>query len=366
VADNARASDNALYASDDIGSGLQVQRVKLTKGPDGTARDVSDLYVTGTINAANANLTSGTATTNSTVATPVPDTHATWVAFVNGTWSAGTKLRFQGSPDNISWYAINGRISGASLVNETASDLYADPTGGIIAVPVTFTGSTAGAKYFRVTCETFNGTDSVTVQLVSTEAVGSIFQNAPLPTGVNRVGQVAVTDGLKATYEATLNSTGVAAAVTTTVPVWELSNPAGSGKVLRVTLLDITLTLATAAGYTLNAVKRSTISTSGTAVTQTAVPLDSTNPAAVGVNKLYTVAPTAGTTVGLIRYLRGWGFATTLTATQPPASSAVWTFGQGPGQALVLRPGEALSLQSPTAFSSAPTITGHVEWTEEA
>jgi hypothetical protein len=144
MADNVHASDNPLMATDDVGSSVQLQRVKMTKGVDGTFRDVSDSYTTGTINAANANLVTGTPTTNSTVSLTVPDTHATWTVFLNGTWSAATRLRFQGSPDNISWYAINGRISGASTVNETASDLYSDPTGAILAVPVTFTGSVAG------------------------------------------------------------------------------------------------------------------------------------------------------------------------------------------------------------------------------
>lgn len=364
MADNARAADNALFAADDIGSGLLVQRVKLTKGADGTARDVSDSYTTGTINAANANLTSGTPTANSAVSMTVPDTHASWTVFLNGTWSAGTRLRFQASPDNISWYAVNGKIAGASVVNESASDLYADPTGGILPVPVTFMGSVAGAKYFRVTCETYTALDSITVQLVTSEAVGSVFQNAPTPTGVNRIGAVALTDGLKATYSATMNNTIVASAVTTTVPIWEISNPAASGKIVRVTKLQFLVTLATAGAYNLHLVKRSTISTGGTAVTQTNVPHDSTSAAAVAVAKLYTAAPTAGTTVGIVRHNRAWGFASTLTATQP-LGDFLWEFGNGPEQAQVLQAGQALSLQSPAAFGTAPTITGSVEWTEE-
>jgi hypothetical protein len=364
MADNVHASDNPLMATDDVGSSVQLQRVKMTKGVDGTFRDVSDSYTTGTINAANANLVTGTPTTNSTVSLTVPDTHATWTVFLNGTWSAATRLRFQGSPDNISWYAINGRISGASTVNETASDLYSDPTGAILAVPVTFTGSVAGAKYFRVTCETYTASDSITVQLVTSEAASSYFQNAPLPTGVNRIGAFALTDGLKATYSATLNNTIVASAVTTTVPIWEISNPAASGKVVRVTKLQFLVTLATAGAYNLHLVKRSAISTGGTAVTQTSTPSDSTNAAAVGVVKLYTAAPTAGTTVGIVRHNRAWGFATTLTATQP-LGDFIWEFGNGPEQAVVLRAGEALSLQSPAAFGTAPTITGSVEWSEE-
>jgi hypothetical protein len=343
VADNTTPSANPIVAADDLGSGLYVQRVKIGKGVDGAFRDVSDSYTTGTINAANANLTTGTATTNSSVSLTVPDTHATWTAFLNGTFSAGTRLRFQGSPDNISWYAINGRIAGASTVNETASDLYSDPTGGILAVPVTFTGSVAGARYFRVTCETYTASDSITVQLVTSEAASSYFQNAPLPSGVNRIGAFALTDGLKATYSATLNNTIVASAVTTTVPIWEISNPAASGKVLRVTKLQFLVTLTTAGAYNLHLVKRS---------------------ATVGVVKLYTAAPTAGATVGIIRHNRAWGFATTLTATQPLADF-LWEFGNGPEQAVVLRAGEALSLQSPAAFGTAPTLTGSVEWSEE-
>lgn len=361
MADNTTPAANPTIATDDLG-GYHVQRVKIGKGPDGSYRDSSDLYVTGTITAANANLTSGTATANSTVSTAVPDTHASWIAFINGTWSAGTRLRFQGSPDNISWYAVNGRISGASTVNETASDLYADPTGGILAVPVTFTGSLAGAKYFRVTCETFTALDTITVQLVSTEAVASMFFNAPLPTGVNRLGQVALTDGLKATFSAPLNNTGAASAVTTSVPVWEIQNPTGSGKVVRVTKLEWALTLATtAAAVNLHLVKRA-VSTAGTATAQTRVPHDSTSVTGVAVNNLYTVAPTAGTTVGIVRHARIFAPITALTATPAPT---FWEFGRGGTQSVVLRAGEALGLQSPAAFGTAPTLTGSVEWTEE-
>jgi hypothetical protein len=363
VADNVRPADNPLMATNEI-SGVHYDRVKIGRGVPGAFRDSSDSYTTGTINAANANLSTGTPTTNSTVGLAVPDAHATWSATLNGTWSPATKLRFQISPDNISWTAVSGKISGADTTDEAALKVYSDPVGGLAPLPVTFVGPINGGRFFRVTCETYNGTDSITVQIVTTEAPSSVFQNSPLPAGSSLIGQVAPSDGLRTSYSGAMNPTNTPG-IANALDQWVLQNPAGSGKILRLTRLMANVALATAAIGTVSLVKRSTLNTGGTVVAGGKVAHDSTNPAsAVATQGAYSAAPTAsGTLAGIVRQER-----LSIPAVTAAPARIEWTFDR-PAQAEVLRPGEQFSLTVGTlanaAAATAPTVSGDVEWTEE-
>lgn len=202
-------------------------------------------------------------------------------------------------------------------------------------------------------------TGVVTVQGIASGTPQPVTNSA----GTALMGAVALTDGLKTTYSGTINGTNVASAVTAAVPLWELANPAASGKVIRVLRIFVQLTLATAGtAPLLELMKQSALSTAGTAVTQTAVPLDSANAAAVATLKLYTAIPGAGAVVGIVRSARLFGVATTMTI-QP--NGIEWTFGNRPGTGLVLRAGTSVAIMGQAAFATVPTITGDVEWTEE-
>jgi hypothetical protein len=374
VADNTTAATGSTIATDDIG-GTHYQRIKIGQGADGSYADVSSTAplaaatpsstVSGTITAANATPTSGSGTANSSVTLTVPDNHASWTAIIGGTFSAGTRLAFQCSIDGTTWYYTNGRrnldsLGSNEVLSVASTDVYgaAAPTGGN---PSLWKGTSGGVRYIRITCITYTAADSVTVRIDSSAGVGGTFQLGPLPAG----SAVAMADGAKTTYSATLNNTAVAGVVTASVPVWEIQNPtANTTKLIRVTRIEYQLVAATAGVANLMLVKRA-VSTAGTAVAQAAsTGHDSTNATATAVVNYYTAAPTAGTTVANIRHHRLWAHATTLTATTSPPVYE-WHFGNRPGQSIILRPGQALSLQSSTAFTGVPTLTGSVEWTEE-
>lgn len=374
MADNTLQTGSASIATDDIG-GVHYQRVKVGSGLDGAYTDVSaaaplpafnpNATASGTITAANATPTTGAGTTNSSVTLTVPDNHSSWTAILGGTFSAGSRLAFQCSVDGTTWYYTNGRRNLDSLgTNEVLSyastDVYggAAPSGGN---PSLWKGTSGGVKYIRVTCITYTAADSITVRLDSSAGVGGTFQLGPLPAG----SAVAMADSAKTTYSATINNTAVAGVVTAAVPTWEIQNPtANTTKLIRVTYLEYSVVAATAGAANMMLVKRA-VSTGGTAVVQAAsTGHDTGNAAATALVNYYTAAPTAGATVAIQRHHRIWAHATTLTATTSPPVYA-WDFGNRPGQAIVLRPGQALSLQSSTAYTGVPTLTGAVEWTEE-
>jgi hypothetical protein len=167
----------------------------------------------------------------------------------------------------------------------------------------------------------------------------------------------------RATYSATINNTAVAGVVTLAVPVWEIQNPtANTTKLLRITRIEYQAVAATAGLANVMLVRRA-VSTGGTAVVQAAANgHDTTNAAASAVVNYYTAAPTAGTLNAIVRHQRIWAHATTMTATIVPPVY-VWEFDRNQG--VVLRPGQALSIQSSTAWTGVPTLAGSVEWTEE-
>jgi hypothetical protein len=142
------------------------------------------------------------------------------------------------------------------------------------------------------------------------------------------------------------------------------ANPVGSGKTIRINYISFQVSLATQAAGQVMLMKRSTINTGGTMVSTTRVPMDSADVASVAAGGgAYTAAPTAlGTQAGLIRQWRG-------TIPVSPGIAFEWTFGNRPSKSIVLRPGEAIGLfatsATGTAVATAPTFTGHIEWTEE-
>lgn len=137
-------------------------------------------YTTGTITAANANLTSGTATAGSSVSVTVPDGHSAWDIFVSGTFSAGTTLYTQGSLDNVNWFSLNGRRNTDASTNDTTNFVAADFVGGASPTgsnPSNWRGVLGGIRYFRVTCTPYTAADSIAVQIATSAGVGATFLN---------------------------------------------------------------------------------------------------------------------------------------------------------------------------------------------
>lgn len=194
----------ATIAADDIGSGVLVQRVKNTYGPDGTATDVDATHALPTTLTDNTNAVSvlksdGTAagqnallsapghlsvayTTTSVQAVASTDAaNYAWVAVHINTQGTSSTVTFQGSLDNSTWFSVQlnkiNDIPGSSAVSATtgAGLLYAGPLNfryfrlnvtGISA------GTTAGTVWFSASPRT------PFVQSVTTTTIPVAFPGA--------------------------------------------------------------------------------------------------------------------------------------------------------------------------------------------
>lgn len=72
-------------------------------------------------------------------------------------------------------------------------------------------------------------------------------------------------------------------------------------KTIRVKGIRVSATASAAVNSAVSIIRRSTLNTGGTPTSITPVPSDSNNPSATAVTTAYATAPTAGTTVGIVR-----------------------------------------------------------------
>jgi hypothetical protein len=197
--------------------------------------------------------------------------------------------------------------------------------------------------------------------ILGTDSSGSPYAAtaAQLIAGTALAGSFAYSDGLRATYGASIS--GLASASSAT----DIFTIIGSAtKTIRVTRLEISGTQTTAASALVSLILRSAADTGGTSSTPTVIPYDSNSAAGTAVVRAYTANPAAlGSAVGTVK-----NFLLFLPA---PATTAVGQlvalgFGDRPAQAIVLR-GVAQTL---AVNLGGTTITGgsfniNIEWTEE-
>jgi hypothetical protein len=168
---------------------------------------------------------------------------------------------------------------------------------------------------------------------------------------------VAQKDGQTQTFRASAN--GIVPPTTPT----DIFNILGSAsKTIRITKIVISGTQTTGAVRDILLLRRSTANTGGTAVTMTAVKLDTNNVSATAVAKYYTANATLGTLVGQVEAVRAF-ISTTSVAVTP----VVWEFGwRPPAQALVLRGvTDSISINMNSVTSAGNIYSISVEWTEE-
>lgn len=108
--------------------------------------------------------------------------------------------------------------------------------------------------------------------------------------------------------------------------------------------------------------KTSTATSGGTAVPLTSTPHDSVNAVAGSTANAYTVAPTAGTLVGLIDVQQ---LASSASTTAAAGNTAVFDYRRSEGQAIVLRGAGQCIEASASAFPTAPVLTYSIIWTED-
>jgi hypothetical protein len=132
-------------------------------------------------------------------------------------------------------------------------------------------------------------------------------------------------------------------------------------KVIRLRRIQVTGTATTAITLDVTLVRRSTADSAGTSSTPTIVPHDSANPAATATVKAYTVAPTAGTLVGIICAEK---LLLPVSAASGGESQVEWIFGERPAQSPLLR-ATGLFAVTISAIPAGGSMTISCEWSED-
>lgn len=164
--------------------------------------------------------------------------------------------------------------------------------------------------------------------------------------------------------------TGAFTCASSATDVWQLY--AGSNKivkVLKVWYVDYD-TGSSAANNNVSLIKRSTANSSGTPVTNTIVPMDSSFAAADAVSKHYTANPSLGTTVGTVAQAPCSGSLQTPYTYYQSLNSGTKTLFDADkyGAPIVLRgtsQGITINLNGATQAGASPKFAVGCVWTEE-
>jgi len=171
-------------------------------------------------------------------------------------------------------------------------------------------------------------------------------------------------NGEKCTYRAS-TIIPLVAAVTINVPFFNIIGSAS--KTVTIKRIGISGATLTAVGYfTVNVVRLSSASSSGTSSVLVNVQMDTNDPAATAVVRAYTVAPTSGALVGTIATNRClWQAATAAAAGLP--RDYIFNFGDMPETKGIRLRGvsQEMALLFPVVLASAGTLAIDIEWTEE-
>lgn len=121
----------------------------------------------------------------------VPEGQSSSTVYLKGTFSAGSQVSFEGSPNGTDWHALNMRRNTDAASNETTNLVDANPFGGPGpngANPSNWRGVIGGIRFFRVRCNAFQAGDAIEVQIVTSAGVGATFLNVGLPASANIIG----------------------------------------------------------------------------------------------------------------------------------------------------------------------------------
>lgn len=193
--------------------------------------------------------------------------------------------------------------------------------------------------------------DQLTIDATSKAARVTLYDSRG-----NNMGQLP-------TYAAATDGT-VAAAASATAPFFVLYGSASKTiRLMRLMISGPTTTTLAIQGVTIR--KYSSAPSGGTAVALNQVPLDSNNSAATAsLCQVYTAAPTAGTTVGVISSVRMLNKSTTVVDGSN-FSELIYDIPVGyHGEALTLR-GTTQGVGLQLVVATATTLSVSVMWTEE-
>jgi hypothetical protein len=144
-------------------------------------------------------------------------------------------------------------------------------------------------------------------------------------------GVMALGDGWKVTYSAAIANQVPA---TTAGDCFVLQ--ASATKLVRLTRVLVSGTATTATTLDVTLVRRSTLDTAGTSTSPAMVPHDSLDSPATALVKAYTIAPTAGTLVGILRSAK---LLLAVPAATGGGPQILWEFGNLAEKQPMLRSG---------------------------
>lgn len=187
---------------------------------------------------------------------------------------------------------------------------------------------------------------------------GSQFKSGGAGTPADALTPVVQLQNNLACYSASIAALAMANAAT---DVWQIANPVGSGKLVKVHRLGVGGGATAASLLGLSLIKRSTVNTGGTATTATNVQRDSSDAAPVATVEGYTANPTLGTAIGALR---------TIDMSLPAIASAKQQVSidlpqMGTLSPVILAPGESLSLNAGGATVAGTVLDIDADWSEE-
>lgn len=235
---SARLRDTAGNAITSTGAGAKTGLdVTIASDPDTTGSGtITAVDVAVGAPAGTGALLSGASTLNSYVTVACPGGDSAWNLQLTGTFG-GTTVYFEESLDSTtgvdgSWVAVNGRQTG--VVNTVLAN-------GVTTAGV-FRGNTSGAKYFRARA-VGGAAPNIAVVVRMSSGVGAIFLNAGLPSGLDNIGSIRVTDGAGAAITSSLSGAKQLLDV----------NLAGSGSSMPQTAGSLTAAVANTPGVAVTA-----------------------------------------------------------------------------------------------------------------
>lgn len=231
------------------------------------------------------------------------------------------------------------------------------------ASPIVWIKGNAGATLDSTIGAATAPTNALAISGVYQSTIPALTAGQAVAIQVDTTGSQNVNlEGRKATYSAVANSTSTATFTAAAGDIAVL--PGSASKTIRVTRIEVTLsTSGTAAIETVSLIKRSAADTGGTSSAMTIVPHDSNFGGATAAPLLYTVAPTPGAAVGIIRATQ----FNDQSASLPGSATWIWTFGDGRGGAsgLVLRGTAEEICVNLSGVVSTQSSAVSFEWTEE-
>ena len=303
---------------------------------------------------------------------------------ISGTWS-GASLPVQGlMADGTTWvnlpiYTVGSSLPYQSSFGISSNGQYMVMGGGYQTIRVYGTGYASGTV--NVALDGSLAQQANFAAQMGVWNINNISGTVSLPTG-------AATSALQTTGNASLATIAANTIVSTTASPWIASLVDGqrptysssvislaaannatdifsitgsASKTVRVTRIGICATQTTAGYVTLQLAKRSSVNSTGTAIT--AVPHDSSSSSATALVQSYTANPgSLGALVGYVRSLKLFAPTTTTAG----VNTEEFDFGNTPSQAIVLRgASQVLAINLNATTYAGNNFSLYVEWTED-